>query len=117
MGRNQRPPGGPVDAPLGLSGCSAFCSLGPRPFDPVVSRGADNHPVARRATPPKAGGELLGTPIPGRLAWATLFQACSKYALVIRERPAASPPAVRKGCAFPWRETPHKPPPHRLEGI
>jgi len=31
--------------------------------------------------------------------------------------PAASPLAVRKGCAFPSCENTHQPPPRRLEGI
>ena len=44
-------------------------------------------------------------------------QACPNYAPVAEERRAAAPLAVRKGCAFPLRESTNEPPPRRLEGI
>ena len=30
------------------------------------------------------------------------MQACPNYDMVVENRPAASPLALRKGCAFPW---------------
>jgi len=48
---------------------------------------------------------------------AVYDQTCPNYDQAHEGRPAASPLAVRKGCAFPWREAIPQPHPRRREGI
>ena len=43
-------------------------------------------------------------------------KGCPNYDPITEGRPAASPPALRKGCAFPLREATDKPDPRRPEG-
>src|SRR5271170_7385496 len=57
--------------------------------------------VAISSAPNGAGKGCRGVLHPRLTPWATILHACPKYVLVTRERPAASPLAVRKGYAFP----------------